>query len=635
MDSYTMYKGVTPESAFADLNGFIKNIFNQTNVHTGMNDVMRSFLVMEDLGRLVHHTNAILIGLVIPKLHYMQTKILPLKITDEIEFRTEILVQDSSLPQQVPHLGVARLTQTKRMALVSKAHKYGVGAFMESSFKNTPEGRKAFIGHIVHFARTTCRNLACVSFQTLLVGRNLDEEAPTPLFRDKASYIRAKAEEVSSFAVANKYAVGVNRMVVEGVTKMLALPDAVMPTAIILPSGKLTQIMISGSEQRYNASSGGEQGVTSLNRDLGVTNINGVEVYEAPSLDQHYLDSAPSAQRITGQYFHCKEHPGQDATLPDYGWGVYDVNVDNYQDIRFTTLALASGAFVNAPVGGRLELTDPLGLAMWAEMHVGVPYDDKVNRGDWEFICFRPMEAYRTNMAILVAGGNELGFTSQSPELLEIGNDAGNHTWQLQSRGYVGAHVMNWDRVHRIDNAFYAGIVGGGGAGILSHDAAKKVQDANFVLQEPTGKCMFVTAFTKTRLAADGSQVKNFPTRPHFLHLAKSHFANDDHADLVGGPNDRDNRNGVFGDKKHTNENSDYPWQMHYSNLYGFDRIKTCTIQQETASVTDICFQGGLRYLVNNVYMYIEGRSHHGPYEGVGCAQVRDKGISQNPQTLK
>jgi hypothetical protein len=220
------------------------------------------------------------------------------------------------------------------------------------------------------------------------------------------------------------------------------------------------------------------------------------------------------------------------------------------------------------------------------------------------FLGLRPMDGYRMQDMMLVAGGDDLGFAAHSNFNISVGQDVSNASWSFEWRGWIGAHVKDWRRVQNVQNVFYDGIISGGNSKLIDTVTAEAYKTSQWDLNNDIQKPSIYAVCYPKELKITDDIIMNLGGRNRFYEQS---------------------------------DQPDYPGSAYYSDRYGFDQLTSATYSglSEYTPISQTLFLGSLTYVTTGGGVeHIKGHSHHGPNEETGCEIVRRKGLSVVPSPL-
>ena len=331
--------------SLVDLDSFLQNTFNQDSLRGNGRNVMRSYYDMNMIHKTMHTFHVITNKLLDVSLHYLQRDVLVLQRTEDREFETTIIEFSNALPDMIPEFGVARRTLHRSSVVKSRSARYGQGLFMSSDFRNTVEGRQIISAKMLHFIQVARRLMAYIAFNTLLVGANLDSRHSIRHITNEILYHRHIQYDIDNFALANKDAYGLVKLVAHN--KQVMLNDSGhVPNILIMPADKAGLIMRTNSlyTEYYKAGPNGPQKFIDDLEEL--TNLHGISVRPSPQLTMANSGAPATMKRSVtiGNYGVIAYQPGQEKGQP-IQVNLYDGHKFDYSPVSLKSMFINSGRF--------------------------------------------------------------------------------------------------------------------------------------------------------------------------------------------------------------------------------------------------------------------------------------------------
>lgn len=639
-----------------NFNTFLNNAFRTATVNTNGMDAMRAFIQMPDLPNRTLELGATIISTALTDIHDINTRVLPIAVVNKYTFENEIIEYESSLLTLVPEQGVARQVRQRTQKIKSKMERYGLANFMTSDVKATPEGREMLNRLFVQVVLITWKTFAMVALKNLIaitdprINGTLEQD-----LTDEVIYNRKIQHEIDSFALGNKRETGMMELIS---LKCKEMEDntGYPPNIIIGPRSKIAANK--KVNPIYNQHfKGGDLAVDTFNKPLQPEEyFNGLFIIDAPSyntIDDTFKNLAIRERYVHGRYDLITHEPGSDTTKEPIVW-IYDSNHKKHVPKSLSDVFLFGNRFTSMG-NGRYQFNITLiSQTIWGLPNGEVPPDASVNddpfleeypnnRVYWahwlfeggqpgvlpllnlakktiqEWMMFemdemdeidmsrlsamlvRPMDTGYANYVFIGRGGEQLGFTAHSPEMFEAGNDPTNSTHTLDYRIWIGAHIRDPRLISRTSNIFYDGYLYGlGTIPIKNHEILLR---NGFRLSGPRDPSMYVLLYPTKRFNYQKQGWEPTWTDDlDFIHLSGMSPAStsDDRA-------------------------FDYPGARYYSRLYGWDGVDNMPFDEP--SIASYLCRGSYKYMCGDKLMYVAGRTHHGPYEGVTSANIRETGI--------
>lgn len=655
------------------LNGFnifgdhVKQMYNTIealDAQTGKGTAaMRDFLLLADLPSQNKIVGPLVIGITRSKEHPI-VKLLPLTPVTQTVFKNTITEFEPSLLGLVPEQGIARLLRWRQRTITSQMERYGLAHYITADVLRSEEGPRIMNDTFTHIIVTVQRTIPLVVFKAL-------SEASEPgKFRDivtdmadEVVYTEYILECIHNFAICNKRATGVMEMI-DFQRKKMEEETSLTPNALVVPQTKLSSVRkLNPMYTEHHL--GGDKAVEHFNNAMtGDVSVNGIKIIDVPgfqNIDNRFRTAVSTQRYVNGRFERITHHPGADTGQPAMVW-IYDnttggrtaISIKDIfaNDIHFRNEGNARFSFNfnevarllwnvqdgNVPVHASLDDSPflqeyengQIGWANWLFNGHERDYDnppiatrnnvklltidewlsvDNGNKTRFSAMTMRPLDAGFSDFGLLVRGGSELGFTGHSPEMFEFGTDPTNSTRTLDFRIYLGAHIRDPRGVVRIDHAFYAGTISGGGCGLLNKDAADNLKRGGFRLNGPRAPCMYGILYpTERRDYASGMMKPTFDNSLPFIHLSGKSPAIHNNGDRI----------------------LDYPGAKLYSRFYGWDVAESMNRMNEPVIASYLC-EGSYSYMTPTGMINVPGKTHHGPNEGTFSPNIRMSGIGVVP----
>ncbi len=346
------------------LQDLFHNTMHQPKLYGDGQGISRAFQTLDDLQNRIQHINIVQASMARSIIHYMNVDVLPLMYTDDRFFSTTWKEVERTLPILAPALGTSRVSRMRVHQSMSRMKDYAQGAFMESRYLESPEGRSDFIMHIAAFTQSERDHHALMAFYRLLqpdtmrlfnYGMN-----DNPSYNDYISMVKTQRD---LFGICNKEPVGTNRIILEAASKMLRY-DNVVPTIAIAPIQKIKLLMSTGNPQYYNYANAGADGVRNMNAKYDeIMKLNGISVREAPTAKTYlgykddYID-CEHHEEVVGEFLACVQHDEMSSAYSAIYAG-YDDSIDTYKSVSFGDLLTHSQTFKFCRAGDRIDVFIP------------------------------------------------------------------------------------------------------------------------------------------------------------------------------------------------------------------------------------------------------------------------------------
>lgn len=654
---FSSLTAMSDSAALTSLNRF----FNNAQVTGKGRNQYRPYLLMEDLGPLIERSEDVWLGLTRQNLGVMNTRILPLELTDNLDAETTSHRFEFSMPTLTPALASGRTIRQKTTTTRTHLHNFSVDFDIEGEVYDSKYGAMQLTANLLAVNQQQIQFLEFRVYSDILRGGPLKPDT----YRSEEHWRDRIIKEVDEAFSVHKYPLGIKRLDQKYILKMESSDAEVPPTAVIVPHGKMG-ILTYGSPEYTHYDKGGQEAVDAQNGNGKVATLNTLEVVEAPKVLQEQGKPPLTMNRAIylADYAVLELYPGIDGTqLNGPEIEMYDGYMDKCKVVEFVVVLAECGLFIQDPANGnwRLKTTDELKLLfdgredkMWAafadgdhpfyyhkddknaKTHGGVrdwdiggvkvyePHTPK----EWASLCkglvIRPMRGQMVQDIAYVAGGPQLGKTMVSKRGMMVSQDirARKWTWRLDYR--FAPHIINWNRVAIATNAIYDGVLPGNNAKIMSQDEAKVLRENGFHLDAESIPAMYALM-----LPAKTIVLKNeWDKMPRGKETVSVHeFKNEDAFMSIRGfwPQFKSSQKKAM----------HYPGARFYDALYGWDILTR--LMHDGVDTKPICmttFQAFVRYRTANGYQELPGTGHHGAWEGTGCRIVRRLGESPNPNVL-
>lgn len=217
---------------------------------------------------------------------------------------------------------------------------------------------------------------------------------------------------------------------------------------------------------------------------------------------------------------------------------------------------------------------------------------------DWlsvfSIMATRPLCTYRMQDVLVLAGGSGLGYTAHSPNSIELAQNITQGAWGIEWRAWIAVHISDWTRVVNILNAVYNGIMHGCNATVVDARYRAEYRRDRFIPLNEHDPSIFPIIVPAS-----------FNPRYKYIHLAgRSHLSSE-------------------------NDAADYPGADFAMVYFGFNTIinpREDPSSYDNSPVSPLCYRSTIRYMGPVGPITITGATHHGPYEGVGCENIRRLG---------
>lgn len=337
---------------------------NQHDRQGGGFGQMRPYLVYDDLPDITKYTDVLYLGMLKDELHWINTdKGLPAVLTDKIFIETQYRRFENINPVLTPALGVSRMGRSSVTSMISKLENYTQSFMLEGEYA-TVKGAASIAMNLQVCAGNTARFMAFMAYQTILLNAALYAHEESRY--DEQLLMMRLEKERDEFAIVHKQSLGMVRLIDRYSKLMETGPARVRPTVCIVPPCKYS--VISNSPQFRDFRLAGEKGPQLLRNGTlfddhtgslrdGTTHepvsLLGVEICEAPYIQMNDNSIENISMPIyTGEFMHCTTRQNSYFGEPEFEgheplpyWRIFDIEEDDWSDVKFEHMFLNCGRF--------------------------------------------------------------------------------------------------------------------------------------------------------------------------------------------------------------------------------------------------------------------------------------------------
>lgn len=307
----------------------------------------RSYLVLEDIPSFESFTEVMYLGVLKHEMHWINAELLPPELTDSIQFTTETVIFERTIPTVVPQFGVANLSRSRQVKMQSKALTYASAITMEGEVYDTASLNHLLYDQMMQIVGANLLLLAIIAYTRLLECTKL-QFAILETGRTLGALKAMMNKDIDMFAMPYKYKRGMYKFVHEHSSLMRSGYGGVNPTHCIMQPNKM-RIIVTGSDEYAEYSMGGQKAVDRSTGDGIVDEIAGVRIREGPC---EYNENTGQPISIGYEVYTADHHefqrwPDQVMDENDLPYiGLYDIEQDEVEDVRFIDAFKNNGRFV-------------------------------------------------------------------------------------------------------------------------------------------------------------------------------------------------------------------------------------------------------------------------------------------------
>lgn len=329
---YTLFSDVEPMSDDT-IGGHLDNAFRDVVAthykDNALGDFFRTAHIKADLSRLVMTVNPLIVGMTNNRLHYINTKVLPVAYSDEHTFHRHIVEFGRQTPTAVAPGGVPRLLTTVSYVITGTNQEYGMAFIMLGDFAQQPEGVELFTKYLLYIAGAMTEHAARLGASALMNTAPLHylqalRQKTTQTEKEKT--IRGN---VLNFAGAHKRENGMST-IIHQTREASKLANGNYPDCMFVPPEKLALLI---TNQAYSdVSKAGPEAIKRFNSPAYVRRLHDVDIREFPSLaDPNSRYDQLTSRVVIGNYAILKVFRDMDPS--NVHWKVYDAYNDQYATI--------------------------------------------------------------------------------------------------------------------------------------------------------------------------------------------------------------------------------------------------------------------------------------------------------------
>lgn len=563
-----------------------------------------------------------ILGLAQSSQSFVTETLLPAQMTRDTKFKwTTMRFQPTPLTRN-PATGINYTHERTTTQNEVSADRSGAHFEIEGDAWYTEAGQKDFQMNMAYWAVCLTETMAMRAWTELLRPRVETRRSYFNAMLNSQSYNQAIVKERDDMFVSYKFAKGIYRLVHEN-CELISTNTGKEATIMVMPRDK--SALVTNGTSMTNYKNGGDRGLDLLiSRGFLGEIVPGLSVYTAPKFvtDPAFEATTPlDSERRFGNYAgNVKFARNINGSGKELDFEVnrcldkfYDENEDRWRALPdLVTCLKSSGRFIINGENGTVivpedsaalgDVNDPFypyyglteadrtkSLAAWAlELNGdGTP----ANPGTARFMVAAPFSGYRTQAVLMAAAGMDAGITTMSEPIITKGEDAMAQVFKFNMTVWTGAIVFDPRRFLVAHNAFYNGIIGGGGVSLINTVQADKLKDE--------------TEWEDNRV--------NRPSM-YFMVVSKDGEYDPDFIDLRGKTR--------FG----SDEEPSYPSSAYYKWKYGFDQIEDSADEYARQPIAPICFRREYNRWNGTKYSYEAGETPHGRVVGVGSREMRRYG---------
>lgn len=586
----------------------------------------RSLFVKAEDVSFIRELQLQILGLAQSSQSYVTELLLPAQMTRDTKIKwTTMRFQATPLTRN-PALGVNYTHDRTTTQNEASADRSGIHFEIEGDAWYTDAGQRDFQMNMAYWAVCLTETMAMRAWTELVRPRVETRRSYFNTMLNSQSYNQAIVKERDDMFVSYKFSngKGIYRLIQEN-CELISTNTGKEATIMVMPRDK--SALVTNGTNMTNYKNGGERGLDLLiSKGFLGEIVPGLSVYTAPKFvtDPAFEPTTPlDSERRFGSYagnvkFARDLENGKEL---DFEAGrcldkFYDENEDRWKELPSLAVALEdSGRFVVTETAGVKygtvivptespeamgDTTDPFynyyGLDEAARTKRMNAWATELNgsraaAGTARFMVAAPFAGYRTQGVLTAASGMDAGITTMSEPIITKGEDAMTQVFKFNMTVWTGAYIFDPRRFLVSYNAFYNGIIGGGGVTLINSVQAERLKSE--------------TEWEDNRI--------NRPSM-YFMVVSKKGEYDPDFIDLRGKTR--------FG----SDAEPSYPSSAYYKWKYGFEQIEDSADEYARQPIAPVCFRREYNRWNGTKYSYEAGETPHGRVVGVGSREMRRYG---------
>ena len=313
----------------SDIGAQIDSIFDgalyKTNTSKDLPGLFRVTDVKSDISSLVRKLSPVVLGLMRNELHPINQYLVPVILTNDMTFHTEVTVFEPQFPNQVAPMGPPRMIQETRYSNMTHMTRYGFSFLIDGDVNELPEGKADAQMKLLQISASFMQLLA---FNTVAALGESDPDTNYMLAVDTMSereYVSAVMDRVNWSFAAHKRKLGFFSLILEQKMQMAAL-NQIEPTDVIYPEPK--RMIFATSPMLVDYQHAGDTAHDMYTGKIKIEQVHGLNLWPTPTIpstrDRY---GQLQVQRRFGNYALLCNNPEMDPEEP--GIYLFDLNIDN------------------------------------------------------------------------------------------------------------------------------------------------------------------------------------------------------------------------------------------------------------------------------------------------------------------
>lgn len=475
--------------------------------------------------------NFVAAGLTKNYIHEVNELVLPIVLyPDQNEFTVHVRKMSGQTPLiEIPEFAQMRGHIETVDVLNVKMVRFGSGSTISMNLLITDGGKETLALKLLEIANQVSKTLGLVALKSLYdacIYKN-------PRFNRPSDYLNKIDADMRAFGRANKDPTGFHDLISIYRTEMENHPHfPCNPNALIVPQRVAELVFRLGS--RYNKfSSAGEQADKRMRQAESDVEYQGLKIIKASFPPN---DDPSRATHTVGSYVPVYKQQGMPDAIPIVR--VLDDLAGQFVPISLGDMIKSSGMFQRDGNNFKFLVPDndaekarhplykpgpppapgaaagPLFVPVYDDL-LGVPpaggdavpgatktLEEWCNgQGNWPGfvgLLVRPHETYSMLDALMVEGGNGLGFTARSLDCLTESRDAANGSMSMSYSLFAAGVVLHPEKVTRIPACFYGGMEGGTNPRLITKDESANLAQRGWKLADPSSPAAYAVLIPKT-----------------------------------------------------------------------------------------------------------------------------------------
>lgn len=486
-------------------------------------EIFKTSITKDDLAELTTDFQPMVIGLMKPEVHVLNSLVFPTVITDDTTFRLHIMEWLHTVPTETPEFGTGRTIQKTEHMVEKTLNRFSINFYVSYDVQALKAGKIDAMYSLEHIAGGICANLAYMGMEEALNAHPYEE---LPIYSASADSAKLRAnilDRRNQFTITVKEANGFNRAILRAKRNIVKRTGYKGDFVGFMPSDKRSLLANNPLYTRYDQA--GPNGPKRLFTGFqGFAEVEGVEFYEAPELpsDTRYEYSQLRMPVRVGEYAFLRRMPNlEEDETGNFFWNLLDSHSDRFSPIDARSCVEKCGFFI--PTENTRDSQDPRDVKYMIDydtisetamtdgpdlaMHERAFYNSDGEQSypnnlySWSltellnvfgFYAIRALGGAYTKSMVIMAPGEDTGITACSEGRISVGDDAMSTTQGVNWTGWGGVIIKQPDLIEVIHDAFPDGLIHGMNTVILDKQGLADLKLDELRLDNETSPCVMI-----------------------------------------------------------------------------------------------------------------------------------------------